>query len=123
MLIRSFPQTSTVMIRRDILKNNFVFDINQSHCEDMNLFTKIAYYYKFVFINQQMVVYGNGKPQIGNKVGLSSNIKKMNDGAIKNIKDFYKLGIINFFEYIFFQSFNYLKYIRRKIIARIRKFI
>lgn len=121
MLFRSFPQTSTVMIKRKILKDELLFDETQSYCEDLNLFTKIAYKYKFIYIYQKLVEYGNGKPEIGSSIGLSSNIKKMNEGAQKNIKDFLNFGIINYFEYLFFIFFNLLKYIRRILIVITRR--
>lgn len=121
MLFRSFPQTSTVMIKRKILKDEFLFDETQSFCEDLNLFTKIAFKFKFIFIYQKLVEYGNGKPEIGSNIGLSSNMKKMNKGAQKNIKDFFEYGIINYFEYLFFIFFNFLKYVRRILIVKIRK--
>lgn len=113
MIVRSFPQTSSVIARTEAIKEFGGFDPKQSYCEDMNLFIKIAFKYKYFHINKQLVCYGNGKPQIGGEKGLSADIKKMNAGAKKNLKDFHEIGILNNREYIFYYLFNELKYMRR----------
>lgn len=117
MIIRSFPQTSTVLVKRKLVEEFEGFDKKQGYCEDMNLFVKIAYRYRYFHINKQLVFFGGGKAQIGSKIGLSSNMKLMNQGALKNLKDFMQIGILNKYEYYFFYILNQIKYIRRIIIA------
>lgn len=114
MLIRSFPQTSTVLVKSIVFKE-LKFDEKQSFSEDLNLFTKICYKFNFYHINKQLVVYGNGKNQISKHTGLSSNIKEMNNGAKKNLHDFLLLGIISKPKYYIYYLFNQIKYLRRII--------
>lgn len=114
MLIRSFPQTSTVLIKKKVF-DNLLFNEDQSYSEDINLFTKICYKFNYYHLNEQVVIYGNNKNQFGKHKGLSSNIKAMNKGARRNLKEYKSMGIINKKLYIFFSIFNELKYLRRII--------
>ncbi len=118
MLIRSFPQTSTVIIKSDIVREFGKFDIEQRYCEDLNLFVKVCSKYKYIHINKRLVYFGQGKAQIGSKSGLSSNLKQMNEGAKKNLREFYEIGIINGIQYLAFIVLNSVKYVRRKVIAK-----
>ncbi|MEE0779403.1 MAG: glycosyltransferase family 2 protein [Massilimicrobiota sp.] len=114
MMIRSFPQTSTVLIKK-VVFDNLCFNEDQSHTEDINLFTKICSQYDYYHLNEWLVLYGNNKNQFSKHKGLSSDIKAMNNGAKRNLKEFCKLGIINYPLYIVLYVFNEIKYIRRII--------
>lgn len=118
MIIRSFPQTSTVMINRLVFSNTSRFDENQSYCEDLNWFTQICHKYNYIHLNKQLVIYGYEKPQVGNKKGLSSNRYEMNRGARKNLKDFFNLKIINALQFIILYVLLFFKEFRRLLIAR-----
>lgn len=120
MMIRSFPQTSTVMIKKKVF-NEIMFNEDQSHSEDLNLFTKVCYKYDYYHLNEQLVVYGNNKNQFAKHNGLSSNIKLMNKGAKRNLYEFYKLGIIRRPFYYCLIIFNEIKYIRRILRSIIAK--
>lgn len=112
MLIRSFPQTSTVVVKRKVL-SNYMFNEDQSYAEDINLFIKICSQFIYYHLNEQVVIYDNNKNQFGIHNGLSSNIRAMNIGVRRNLKEFYEMGIINFPLYFLFTLFNEIKYIRR----------
>lgn len=117
MLFRSFPQTSTVLIKKKCIEKFNGFDENQKYCEDMNLFVKVAYTYNYYHLNKQLIYFGGGKPQIGSASGLSSNLPEMNKGAIKNLNDFMNMGIISKPQFEFYYCWNAIKYLRRIAIA------
>lgn len=102
------PQTSTCIFKKDIFESIGGYDEMQSHAEDVGYFMKIAYYYNFYYSPEQVVVYGNGK-KVGDS-GLSSNLKKMHKGFLKNFSDEYKSHHINCFTYIIALIFENIKY-------------
>ncbi|MBL4677496.1 MAG: hypothetical protein JKY70_15030 [Mucilaginibacter sp.] len=71
-------------------------------------------------LNESLVITGNGKPHFGFS-GLSSNLKEMEKGELKNLKLAYKLKIVGFFEYAFLVVFSLAKYLRRILIVKTRK--
>jgi glycosyltransferase involved in cell wall biosynthesis len=121
MCIRSFPQPSTVIFKKEIFENIGGFDENQSYCEDANYFIKICNKYNVYHYPKQLIIFDGGKFSYGAS-GLSSNLKKMHEGTLKNIKEFKDLSIISNKFYLFLWFFYWLKYFRREFINWKRNF-
>lgn len=109
LLIRVIGQTSTAMFRRKVIDNTGFFDENQRYSEDANYWMRISINNSMVVINEQLVSTENDYAQSG----LSSNLKKMEEGVQKNIKEMYGLGEINYVECLVFSVFSKLKFFKR----------
>lgn len=120
--IKVFPQTSTAIFRRKIFEEIGGYDETQKYGEDANYFMKICNKYSYYYLPYKVVVYDGGKPSFGFS-GLSSNLKKMHEGVIKNIWELRNEKLISRSFYIFLLIFNNLKYLKRIINTNIRKLI
>lgn len=116
--IKVFPQTSTALFRRKIYDDIGGYDENQRYGEDANYFMKICYAYNYYYLPKRLVVYDGGKPSFGYS-GLSSNLKGMQDGVMKNIRELRSKKLISPLFYYFLLVFNNIKYVRRVLIVRI----
>lgn len=119
LLITMFPQTSTAIFKRKIVDNLGFYDENQKYCEDANYWLKICANYNFYVLPITLVITGGGKPSFGFS-GLSANLKEMQKGTIKNLRDLREHKYINRFKYSLLYIFYYFKYIRRILITKLR---
>lgn len=117
--LKTFPQTSVAIFKRNIFEEIGGYDEKQRYAEDGNYFIKICAHYNYYHLPIQMVCYGNGKPGFGYS-GLSANLKSMYDGNIKNIKELKNENMITNSFYIFLHAFYWIKYVRRILIAKLR---
>lgn len=113
--IKSLPQTSTILMKKDIVNKIGYFDVNQSYAEDGNFILRAIANFDCYYSPVQMVYYGNGKRGFGES-GLSGNTKAMHLGELKNIKDMLSLGYISRSYSIFASLFCWAKYFRRLLI-------
>lgn len=122
--IKMFPQTSVAIFKRSIFEQIGGYDETQQYAEDGNYFLKICANYNYYHLPVRMVYYGGGKPAFGFS-GLSSNLKKMHEGNIKNIKELKTDNYIGLNFYVILRLFYHLKYIRRILITKLhgRKYI
>lgn len=118
--IKNFPQPSTVIFRKKIYEEIGGFDEKQRYAEDGNYFIKICYKYNFYYDPKLLIIYDGGKRGFGER-GLSSNLKKMYEGNLKNIKELRDLDIISNVFYNILKIYYLLKYIRRIVIVNIKK--
>lgn len=118
--IKMFPQTSTILVKKSICEEFGGFDESQRYAEDGNLFMKIAYKYNYYYMPEQLVVFDNGRRGFGVS-GLSSNLKGMHDGNMKNISDLENMGYISKPFGILIRLYYYMKYIRRILIVKVAK--
>ncbi|SHG69577.1 Glycosyltransferase involved in cell wall bisynthesis [Chryseobacterium oranimense] len=109
LLLKTVGQTSTAIFKRKILENTGYFDEKQKYSEDANYWLRISLNNKMILLNQKLVITDN---DYGQK-GLSSNFSEMELGVQKNIKEMFYLKKINVLEYLFFNFFSKIKYIRR----------
>jgi glycosyltransferase involved in cell wall biosynthesis len=114
--LKMFPQPSTAIFKRSIFEQIGGFDEKQSYSEDGNYFLKVCSKYNYYYLPIQVVYYAGGKP-FGTS-GLSSNLKKMYKGNIKNIKELKRDSMISNKFYMFLRVFYWVKYIRRIIITK-----
>lgn len=118
--LKSFPQTSTVLFKRKIFQTIGGFDETRRYAEDLQFFMKICENYGYYYLPGKVVIYDGDKRGFGVR-GLSSNIKEMQKGLMKNLDEVYQRGSISKSYYIFVKIYNKLKYIRRIIISKLQK--
>lgn len=117
-LLKWYPQTSTVLISSVLLKG-LLFDEKRTHGEDGDLWLRVLVKNYLYVLNQSLVCTGGGKRSFGVS-GLSANLVKMFSGELLNLKDALKRSQINYIEYIFFYLYFYFKYWRRIFITRFK---
>lgn len=120
LIFKNYFQPSTVIFKKNVYEKIGFFDENQNYAEEGNYFIRIAKHFKCVLLNEQLILYGQGKEGFGVS-GLSANLKEMEKGELKNLSFAYKQKYISFFTYLIAVSFSILKYFRRIIILKIRK--
>ncbi|MBL0738864.1 glycosyltransferase [Flavobacterium sp. GN10] len=119
LLVKNFFSPPTVIFRTDIVSKIGYFDEKQRYAEEGNYFIRIAKEYNCYLLNESLVMTGSGKSHYGDS-GLSGNLKEMEKGELKNIKDALNFKIINKIEYLFLVCFSILKFIRRILIVKLR---
>jgi len=117
LLIKLMFVVPTVIFKREILNDVGFFEERQKYAEDGNYFIRIASKYNCYLLNECLAITGSGKYHFGMS-GLSGNLKEMERGELKNIKNAYKLKIINLVEYYIIVVFSLLKYLRRLFIVK-----
>ena len=120
LIFKNFFQTSTVVIRREILETVGFLKSEQTHAEEGNYFIRIAAQYKCILVNEGLVEFGDGKPGFGHS-GLSANLVQMEKGELKNLQMAYDANYISFIIYVLATLYSLIKYVRRIIITSIRK--
>ena len=117
MLLKSFPSTPTVLMRKQIFEEIGGFDVTQRYAEDTNYFLKIASSYNVFFLAHRMVTLNMDKEVFGES-GLSSKLFEMHRGTLKNLKAAFERHDIGALTYLFLRGFYQLKFIRRIIISK-----
>ena len=115
LLFRNYFQTSSVIVRRDLLLQ-YPFNESQKYSEDYRCWLQItaaepAYVIpplRAFPIDDRTLAYGGS--------GLSSNSVAMVKGELSNFKFLYKTGKINFADYVGITIFSVMKYFRRLFI-------
>lgn len=115
--IKCFPPTPTALFKKKIIGEIGMFDESQRYGEDMNYFNKICLNYNYYHLPVQLVILNGGVTQKAH-TGLSSNLKEMHKGNIKNINELIKNKKISNPFYLFLRLFYWVKYIRRIILKK-----
>lgn len=119
LLIKMFPQTSTSIVRRDLLIQVGCYDETMTHAEDGDLWLRLCQSGDFYYMPDSLVVTGNGKYNYGES-GLSSNLIAMHKGTLHTIDKLVTSRGISKLKAMLFKAFYFLKYIRRVAIVYIR---
>ena len=119
LMIKFIFVVPTVIFRKKIVLDVGYFDETQKYAEEGNYFIRIAQKFNCFLLNESLAITGGGKAHFGHS-GLSGNLKEMEKGELKNLKDALNLKIINTFEYFCLICFSVLKYVRRVLIVKIR---
>lgn len=119
LLVKFIFVVPTVIFKKEIVSDVGYFDETQKYAEEGNYFIRIAQKYNCYLLNESLVFTGGGKAHFGHS-GLSSNLKEMERGELKNLKDALDIKIINHFQYSCLVIFSLLKYFRRIVIVRTR---
>lgn len=120
LLLKTWPQTSTVILSKDIFNKAGGFPVDQQYAEDGDLWINVLKFTKIFYLKEELVLYGGGKEMFGIS-GLSSNIKQMHLGVLKNIKDAYRLSLITKIDCWLFLMLENIKYLRRLIICLLKR--
>ncbi|KUJ50602.1 glycosyltransferase family 2 protein [Chryseobacterium sp. JAH] len=119
LLVKFLFVVPTIIFKKKIVDSIGYFDESQKFAEEGNYFIRIAQKHNCYLLNESLVITGGGKAHFGHS-GLSGNLKGMELGELKNIKDALQLKIINSLEYIVLVVFSLIKYFRRILIVKIR---
>lgn len=120
LLIKMFPQTSTAIFKKEILNEVGYYNEEQKYAEDGNLWLRICAKKNFYMFNENLVITGGGKPNFGYS-GLSANLKEMEKGCQKNLKEMLSLKYINIISFYCYKIFYFCKFIRRYLVVKLRK--
>lgn len=110
----------TIIFKKSITETVGFFDENQRYAEEGIYFIRIAEKFNCYLLNESLAFTGGGKNHFGDS-GLSGNLKEMEKGELKNLKDLLDDKLINYLQYFGLVIFSVLKYIRRIIIVKFRK--
>lgn len=119
-LFRNYFQTSTVIVRRDVVESIGSFPKNQRYAEEGDFFNRIAAHYKCVLIPEVLVNYGRGKQGFGDS-GLSANLVSMEKGELHNILRVYLRRDCSFGFFAAAVAYSLIKFVRRLIITYLRR--
>lgn len=119
LLIKMFPQTSTVVFKRRLFEEFGGYNENMTHAEDGNLWVRYCANSNFYYLPDSLVITGDGKPHFGHS-GLSANLEAMHKGNLFILKDALNNRIIGLFSYYCFLFFYKIKYLRRILITKNR---
>lgn len=119
LMVRFVFVVPTIIFKKEIVDSIGFFDENQRYSEEGNYFIRIAQKFNCYLLNESLVITGGGKPHFGHS-GLSGNLKEMEKGELKNIRDAWDLKIINRVEYYVLSCYSLMKYFRRVIIVKMR---
>lgn len=120
--LKSMPVTPSVVFHRKTGIALGLYEEGMNYCEDINFFQKFFLKDSYYILGENLVKIGIGKKFYG-AIGLSSDIKKMNQGRTKNVQALYKMGLISKAFMILMLLFNKIKFIRRILIISINKII
>lgn len=118
LLIKVTGQTSTAIFKRKILENTGYFDDEQRYSEDANFWMRVTAHNKMYLLPAKLIIAGQGKKSFGT-AGLSANLREMEKGIQKNLREMYYKKRINYTEYIFYFVFSKLKYFLRPLRAKL----
>lgn len=120
LIFKNYFQPSTVILKRKVFEKVGYFDENQKYAEEGNYFIRIANEFNCYFCNMEVINYGDGKSGFGAS-GLSANLKEMHKGFNKNLKFAYENHLINLKQYTLARILEFVKYLRRIAIVRLKK--
>jgi len=121
LIFKNYFQPSTVILRKRIINEVGYFNINQRYAEEGNYFFRICFKNRCTLLNEKLIVYGDGKQGFGEQ-GLAANIKEMEKGELANLKFALNNKFINLFMYSIAVFYSVIKYIRRIVIVRTKKY-
>ena len=119
LIFKNYFQPSTVMFKKEVINKVGFFDETQKYAEEGNYFMRVANSYTCALLNEQVVLYGQGKVGFGVS-GLSANLKEMEKGELRNLSFAYQHKFISLFTYLIAVFYSILKYVRRVLIVKLR---
>lgn len=119
LIFKNYFQPSTVMFKKEVIAKVGFFDETQNYAEEGNYFMRIANNYTCTLLNEQLILYGQGKVGFGVS-GLSANLKEMEKGELRNLSFAYQQNYISLFTYSVAVFYSILKYFRRILIVKLR---
>lgn len=119
-LLKNWPHTSTALIKKTVFDEVGLFNEDMKYAEDGDMWNRIAIKYPLYYISISYELAGGGKKSYGER-GLSSNIRAMHEGNMRNYRILKNNKNISFTYYVFLNIFETIKYIKRMIITNSRR--
>ncbi len=119
LLYKNFFMTSSVVFRKEVVKECGFFNEDMSYSEDLEYFVRIIEKFNCYLLNESLISAVTNKPTFGHS-GLSARLWKMEKGELNAITKGYKLEFVGFVEYCFICTFSMLKYLRRLTLTTLR---
>jgi len=120
LFIKWYPQTSTVLFKRNILNTVGLYDEYMTHGEDGHYLLRICVKHSCWFMPNQLVEFGLNRKRGFGESGLSANLKKMHQGQQIILKYARTNKLLNNFLFVVFYLFEHIKYFRRKMVVALR---
>lgn len=117
LLIRNEIPVPSVMFKRKVIDNSGVFDETQRYAEDLNFWYKVAQNNRMFILEDELIIAGDGKRTFGVS-GLSANLREMEKGFQKGLKDLYASGALSFPEFILYRLYFRIKYYIRLLRSK-----
>jgi glycosyltransferase involved in cell wall biosynthesis len=121
LVVKMYPQTSTVIFKRSLFRRLGGYDENLRYAEDGDFWIRYCANSNFYYLPEPLVSTGNGKPYFGHS-GISGNLQAMQQGNEKVLKDTKDQGLISTSYYYFAYVYSKLKYIRRILLTKARSY-
>ncbi len=112
LLFRNEAQPSTVIFRRTLIQKTGIFNQDQRHAEDLNLWLRMSLKGKMAILDEELILAGSGKRSFG-VAGLSANLSEMEKGFQRSLKELYEAKQLSPMSYIAYSAFFSAKYIFR----------
>ena len=116
-LFKWYPQTSTIIVRRDLLDCIGFFNANLTHAEDGDFLLRAAQLTSVWVLNKSLVITGRGKRSYGVS-GLSADIQKMFRGEMYNLSRALERRQVTLLESCVLFLWMSSKYIRRILVTQ-----
>lgn len=121
LFIKMYPQTSTVVFKRSLFERLGGYDESLRFAEDGDFWIRYCAASIFCYLPESLVFTGNGKPHFGHS-GISGHLKEMQIGNEFVLKDAKNKGMISPSFYYAIYVYGKLKYLRRLLITKTRKY-
>ncbi|WP_375697499.1 glycosyltransferase family 2 protein [Pseudophaeobacter sp. TrK17] len=119
LLIKMFPQTSTLVFRKSVFDSIGGFEETMSHGEDGRFLMDAAFTFNCYYFPEKLAIYDQGKAGFGTS-GLSANIMAMRISEKKNLNYLREKNRISTFVFLLATSYAAMKFFRRRAIHRLR---
>ena len=120
-LFKSYFHPSTVILSKDIIIKNIIFNDNMKYGEDIEYFSRIVHKYLSAITYIPLKKSITDKYNFGES-GLSSNLWEMEKGELYSIYLAYKNLSVCFFIFLTAVLYSMLRFTRRLIVVFTRRF-
>lgn len=119
LLFRNWFQTSTVVVRRDVVESVGRFPDGQRYAEEGDFFMRVAARYPCALLNSVLVDYAGGKSGFGHS-GLSAKLWRMEQGELRNIRAAWRRADVGPALALVACAYSLAKYCRRLALRALR---
>lgn len=119
LLFKNWFQTSTVVVRRDVVEAVGRFPEGQRYAEEGDFFMRIAARHPCALLNSVLVDYAGGKSGFGHS-GLSARLWRMEMGELRNIRAAWRRADIGAALALVATAYSLAKYCRRLTLRALR---
>ncbi len=120
LMFKNYLMTSSVIMKRKVLKTVKPFKKGMSHAEDLEFFFRICKQYNCYLLNESVVHSLDNKPEFGHS-GLSADIWSVEKGELYVLRQGFKTNVLSAPEYGVASLYSWAKYIRRVLLTKFRK--